>query len=191
MLQVKRDAQATKARILAAATSEFAAHGIAGARVDRIAASAQANKNMIYIYFGGKEQLFDAVFSAAIDQLLETVPIDVDDLPGYAGSLFDHAERHPELSRLARWQGLERPPGLSLDAALSGTRNKIQAIAAAQHAGTLVSTLTPDQLLAMLLSIATAWSAGAPELVDMEVSEDVTAARRAAVVWAIERLTAP
>ena len=188
---MKRDAQATRARILAAATSEFAAYGIAGARVDRIAAGAQANKNMIYIYFGGKEQLFDAIFSAAIDQLLETVPIDVDDLPGYAGSLFDHAEQHPELSRLARWQGLERPPGLSLDAALSGTINKIKAIAAAQHAGTLARTLAPDQLLAMLLSIAMAWSAGVPELVDMDVTEEMTASRRAAVVWAIERLTVP
>ena len=41
----RRDAEATKARILEAATAEFAAHGIAGARVDRIAASAGANKS--------------------------------------------------------------------------------------------------------------------------------------------------
>jgi AcrR family transcriptional regulator len=191
VLLVKRDAQATRARILAAATSEFAAYGIAGARVDRIAAGAQANKNMIYIYFGSKEQLFGAVFSAAIDQLLETVPIDVHDLPGYAGSLFDHAEQYPELSRLARWQGLERPLGLSLEAALSGTMNKVKAIAAAQQAGTLARTLTPDQLLAILLSIAMAWSAGGPELLDMDVTEEVVAARRAAVVWAVERLTTP
>ena len=109
---MKRDAQATRSRILAAATSEFAAYGIAGARVDRIAAAAQANKNMIYIYFGSKEQLFDAVFAAAIGQLLDTVPIDVHDLPGYAGALFDHADRHPQLTRLARWHGLERPAGL-------------------------------------------------------------------------------
>ena len=38
------DAQATKRRLLAAATAEFAAHGLAGARVDRIAAAARANK---------------------------------------------------------------------------------------------------------------------------------------------------
>ncbi|MFD6108194.1 TetR/AcrR family transcriptional regulator, partial [Nocardia salmonicida] len=53
-------ADATKARILQAATDEFATYGIAGARVDRIAKTAGANKNLIYIYFGGKDQLFDA-----------------------------------------------------------------------------------------------------------------------------------
>lgn len=40
----KRDAEATRCRILAAATAEFAAHGIAGARVDRIAKAAQSHK---------------------------------------------------------------------------------------------------------------------------------------------------
>ncbi len=188
---MKRDAQATRSRILAAATSEFAAYGIAGARVDRIAAAAQANKNMIYIYFGSKEQLFDAVFGAAIGQLLDTVPIDVHDLPGYAGALFDHADRHPQLTRLARWHGLERPGGHPPEAAVSGTLNKIEAIAAAQDAGAVGARLSADQLLAMLLSIATSWSAGSPEMAEPDVSEEITASRRAAVVWAVDRLSAP
>ena len=46
-----RDAQDTKRRILAAATEEFTKHGIAGARVDRIAAAANSNKAMLYAYF--------------------------------------------------------------------------------------------------------------------------------------------
>ena len=53
-----RDAEATKARIFEAATAEFAAHGIAGARVDRIAQNAKANKQLIYAYFGDKQKLF-------------------------------------------------------------------------------------------------------------------------------------
>lgn len=56
-----RDAEATQARILAAATREFARNGFAGARVDEIALKAKANKRMIYHYFGGKEDLFQAV----------------------------------------------------------------------------------------------------------------------------------
>ncbi len=188
---MKRDARATRGRILAAATSEFAAFGIAGARVDRIAAAAQANKNMIYIYFGSKDQLFDAVLSAAIGQLLDTVPIDVGDLPGYAGALFDHADSHPQLTRLARWHGLERPAGLLPEAAVSSTMNKIEAIAAAQRDGAVGARLPPDQLLAVVLSIATAWSAGSPEVMDLETGEEVTASRRSAVVWAVERLTSP
>ena len=60
-----RDAETTKARILAAAKQEFARLGLGGARVDRIALKAAANKRMIYHYFGGKEDLFRAVLEDA------------------------------------------------------------------------------------------------------------------------------
>ncbi len=60
-----RDADATKARILAAAKSEFARLGLAGARVDEIAEKASANKRMIYHYFGSKEDLFQVVLEEA------------------------------------------------------------------------------------------------------------------------------
>lgn len=60
-----RDAEATKARILAAAKSEFARLGLGGARVDEIAEKAEANKRMIYHYFGSKEDLFRAVLEEA------------------------------------------------------------------------------------------------------------------------------
>src|SRR5689334_11886003 len=43
-----RSAVDTRARILAAATAEFAERGLAGGRVDRIAAAADANKERIY-----------------------------------------------------------------------------------------------------------------------------------------------
>ena len=48
----------TQQKILEAATAEFARHGLGGARVDRIAARAGANKRMLYYYFGDKEGLF-------------------------------------------------------------------------------------------------------------------------------------
>ncbi len=60
-----RDASATRARILSAAKSEFAEHGLHGARVDEIARRSQANKRMIYHYFGNKEELFRTVIEAA------------------------------------------------------------------------------------------------------------------------------
>jgi len=53
-----RDPERTRASILASATAEFARHGLGGARVDRIAARARANKRMLYYYFGDKEGLF-------------------------------------------------------------------------------------------------------------------------------------
>src|SRR3954452_22537519 len=60
-----RDAGRTQATILAAATREFAQHGMSGARVDRIAARAKTNKRMLYYYFGNKEGLFLAVLESA------------------------------------------------------------------------------------------------------------------------------
>jgi TetR/AcrR family transcriptional regulator len=48
----------TRSRILDAALSEFAAHGLAGARTDRIANSAGVNKALLYYYFESKENLY-------------------------------------------------------------------------------------------------------------------------------------
>ena len=60
-----RDADRSQAAILAAATAEFAEHGLGGARVDRIAGRAGLNKRLIYYYFGDKESLFQAVLEQA------------------------------------------------------------------------------------------------------------------------------
>ncbi|NVK06704.1 MAG: TetR family transcriptional regulator [Marivivens sp.] len=60
-----RDAEATKARILAAAKREFAKNGLGGARVDVIAEKASANKRMIYHYFESKEVLFQTILENA------------------------------------------------------------------------------------------------------------------------------
>lgn len=60
-----RNAEATRIRILSAATAEFARLGLGGARVDEIAEKAGANKRMIYHYFGNKEDLFAAVLEEA------------------------------------------------------------------------------------------------------------------------------
>lgn len=61
----QRDPGRTRAGILEAATQEFTAKGLNGARVDDIAARANVNKRMIYHYFGGKEGLYLAVLEAA------------------------------------------------------------------------------------------------------------------------------
>jgi AcrR family transcriptional regulator len=59
-----RDPERTRAAILAAATQEFTAKGLTGARVDAIASRARVNKRMIYHYFGGKDGLYLAVLEA-------------------------------------------------------------------------------------------------------------------------------
>jgi AcrR family transcriptional regulator len=61
----RRDPARSREQILKAATEEFARFGLGGARVDRIAARAGANKRMLYYYFGNKDALFLAVLEAA------------------------------------------------------------------------------------------------------------------------------
>jgi len=61
----RRDPDRARASILAAATAEFAALGIGGARVDAIAAKAGLNKRMLYHYFGNKDDLYLAVLEEA------------------------------------------------------------------------------------------------------------------------------
>ena len=57
----QRDADRSREAILAAARAEFAALGLGGARVDRIAERAGLNKRLIYYYFENKDALFLAV----------------------------------------------------------------------------------------------------------------------------------
>ena len=61
----QRDPEGMRKRILAAARNEFARYGIGGARVDRIARAAQANKRMLYYHVGNKHALYLAVLEAA------------------------------------------------------------------------------------------------------------------------------
>ncbi len=67
----KRDAADTKRRILKAALNEFATHGFAGARVDRIAQEADVSKPMIYDYFGDKSAVYAAALREAYVKIRE------------------------------------------------------------------------------------------------------------------------
>lgn len=56
-------------RLLKAATFEFAERGFAGARIDEIARRAKLNKQLIYHYYGGKQQLYAAVLTDMVRHL--------------------------------------------------------------------------------------------------------------------------
>jgi AcrR family transcriptional regulator len=183
-----RDANRTRKRLLEAGAAEFAALGIAGARVDRIAEAAECNKAMIYAYFGNKDQLFDAVFTAHVAAYLERVHFDATDLPGYAGRLFDYFEGNPAALRLSTWYRLERPHGSPLHAIVSVNQERLEKLESAQREGVLPGHYVPAELLALVQSVATAWSSMNPEF-------GVTAPadrehRREIVVDAVRRLLA-
>ena len=155
-----RNAEATKERILEAALAEFSAHGIAGARVDRIARAARCNKNLIYIYFTDKETLFTTVLTKHLMRIHEEQPFTPDDLPGYAAKVFDWAMANPDLMRLVAWSALEKAKGP--DERGTTLEAKLAALAEAQHAGRVGTTFPPHFLLIAVLSLATAWSVASP-----------------------------
>jgi TetR/AcrR family transcriptional regulator len=61
-------AMETRARILDMALQEFAALGLAGARMERIASAAGVNKALLYYYFKGKDELYLAAVEMAAVQ---------------------------------------------------------------------------------------------------------------------------
>jgi AcrR family transcriptional regulator len=69
----QRDAGATRERLLAAAEAQFAAHGLAGSRVDEIAHAAGVNVQLIYRYFGDKVGLYRAAFDRVLGRLARTM----------------------------------------------------------------------------------------------------------------------
>lgn len=181
----QRNADRTRTRILAAATDEFAARGIAGARVSRIADEAGCNKAMLYAYYGNKDALFDAVFTASVEKYLDEVGFDVEDLPSYAGRVFDYFEAHPEHLRLSIWYRLERPDGEPLAAILAVNADRLDELRRGQRRRVVPREFNPVSLLSLVQAIATSWSSMNPEFGAEGLNES---ARRRAVVLAVRKI---
>ena len=182
-----RDADATRARILAAATAEFAEHGLAGGRVDRIAAAARTNKAQLYHYFGNKETLFDLVFDRYVELNLTTDPLDAEHLPEYAVSIYDYYLRDPVLVRLATWARLERTPTGDLFVRSGGIDPEVVGrVAAAQQSGVLVDSVAALDIFSLTIAMASAWAQSSLTITaTADEPEAVHAARRAALAAAV------
>lgn len=132
----KRDPEATRNKILAAAVQSFAEVGIEGTRIDAVARRSGANKRMIYHYFGDKAGLFEAVVEAR----LESRPWSALSAP------------NPTDARLMAWEGLHRSnPAVSTvrQRALDAMREALQD---RQQDGLLPKGLNVRQLALVLLS---------------------------------------
>lgn len=183
----QRQSQATKERLLAAAFEEFQLHGLAGARVDRIAERAESNKRLIYVYFGDKEKLFDTVMVRDIEAMIDAVPFDAYNLPGYAVALFDYLEDRPEVLRLFSWRNLERTETSEVEQA--SYRAKVTQIAEAQRAGQLDAKLPAVHMLAFVLGTVSSWAIASPAL-HLAAGEDAKRdCQRDSVREAVARLT--
>ncbi|EFV12068.2 hypothetical protein HMPREF9336_03099 [Segniliparus rugosus ATCC BAA-974] len=188
--RMPQDASVTKKRLLDAAFAEFAEHGLAGARVDRISQAAAANKRLIYVYFGKKDKLFETVVEHSLALMAEAVPFAPDDLPGYAGAMFDHLVAHPQHLRLFFWSRLEQPTAMASER--QSYQVKINALAARNREGGTVPAMHPADIIALILGLSSAWLKASPALQELAdeppFSPERLAAHRAAVVAAAHAL---
>ena len=136
----RRDPERTRRAIIAAALDEYARHGPAGARVDRIAAAAGVNKRMIYHYFGSKDGLWTGLLDA---QWSGEPVLSTDSSVSIAAQLTEGAQRvaaRPAMTRLLAWEALaDALPAPDADSTRAGSwRDRIAGLVAAQRDHNLV-----------------------------------------------------
>lgn len=111
----ERNPEATKRDILEAARQEFADFGYDGARVDRIAERAGANKRLLYHYVGNKDALYGRVLFDAYKQIREGErELHIGELTPEEGMVklvgftFDHFRANPWFIRLLSTENILR-----------------------------------------------------------------------------------
>jgi AcrR family transcriptional regulator len=190
------DAEDTRRRIFDAAAAEFAEHGLAGARVDRIATAARANKQTIYLYYGSKEKLFAAILRAKLEEVRVSVSIDPDAVAESVGQMFDWYREHPELIRLLLWEALEAcdETGESERARRDAFREKVRHLmdgGVAHHLPEDARVRAAQDLLFTVMGLI-AWNFAVPSMcrvvLDEETDQAALARRRETVIEVARRL---
>lgn len=151
------DPEGTRARILRAAVEEFSERGSAGARVDRIAAKAGANKESIYRYYGSKQELLRRVLDEYLNVRGDEIGPDPDDPVSYPASVVRMHAANPALVRLVAWEGLETQGPVddrSVQERQVHYDRKIAVIEEAQRAGIIDPELDARHLLFTFLAMA-------------------------------------
>jgi AcrR family transcriptional regulator len=166
---------------------------IAGARIDRIAERAGANKRLLYVYFGNKEELFDAVVERHVNALNDAVPLEPTDLGDHAGAVFDYLLEHPKTARLVAWRDFQRERPTKVEQAAYA--KKVAAIRSGQRAGTLYDGMAAIDLLAITQRMITSWLGAAVGLKPASSADPMSSRRlrehRKALVDAVRRVSAP
>lgn len=128
----RRGSVSTRQNILDVATTEFAEHGLAGARVDVIAERTFTSKRMIYYHFGSKEALYRAVLEqtylgirASEEELQPERRDPVEAIRALISLTFDYDQTHPEFISLVSIENLNRARYLSQMPSVAVSSNKI------------------------------------------------------------------
>lgn len=162
----KRNPVQSRDRILRAARDEFAQHGFAGARIDRIVRKAGSNPRMIYHYFGSKSELYVAVLEAALGDLrAQELRLDVEHLDPLEGlvQLFDfmndHFEGNLSLVRLLTNENLQNAKLLRTSKRIREMSSPVLSmisrfIARGEAEGMLAPDLDPLRVYVMMVALS-------------------------------------
>ena len=97
-----RPAPDSRTRVFSAAAAEFAAHGYAGANMDRVARAARLNKAMIYYHFGSKAALYRAILVDMFDdvgrrvrEVAASAAPPEDKIRGFVAAIGEASAAHP------------------------------------------------------------------------------------------------
>ena len=158
--QAEHPPEETRVRILRVAAGEFAAKGLAGARVDEIARKAQANKQLVYYYFGGKLGLYNEVLGHMIGESRQRIEAEAE-----CETLIDKLKlmvaRGSEPTgirwqRLLAFEALEAGPERAFvreDERAGSWRRHVESVRAAQSAGEIDPELDAELLALALVSM--------------------------------------
>lgn len=149
-------------RILSAATEQFAAKGLAGARVDEIARAAQVNKQLVYYYFGGKLGLYNEVLGHMIEESRQKIDAEAAcETLAERMQLLTRSGTHPNSARWQRllgWEALEANPDegevIREEDRRGAWQRHLASVLEAQQSGEVDPNLDPEALALALVSIA-------------------------------------
>lgn len=126
------DSSAAKAAILTAARAEFSAKGLTGARVNEIAARAGVNKQLIYYYFGSKEDLYRTALEVVYTEIrTQERSLNLGDMkPEEAmatliGFSFDYLARHPDFIGLLNHENAQGAQHVRNSSAIRDTNSPL------------------------------------------------------------------
>jgi TetR/AcrR family transcriptional regulator len=152
----------TRERILEVATEQFAAKGLAGARVDEIAREARANKQLVYYYFGDKLGLYNEVLGHMVKESRQKIRAEAARKTlREKMQLLAHSGTHANSvrwQRLLSWEALEANPNENEIAREDDRRGAwqrhIESVQTAQAEGEIDPDLDAGLLALALVSMA-------------------------------------
>lgn len=176
---------------------EFAKHGFAGARVERIVSRADVSPRSLYYHFGSKRGLYDAVRERLSAQHFEDFVRGVTDEP-LVDRLLANVDvamtpRWQQWARLLMWEALDGGAG-SAPYPAGTVPGDLLAIRAAQERGEIDPDLEPHVLTMAFIAITfwpTMFPQSAKRLTDNMPRDELLRARKDLIRALVDRLGGP